>query len=506
MSTPADKSADHQAMCPYWERVDAILGGRDDVVEAGQKLLPKFANETDDDYKDRLKNAKFTNIFRDIVENLAARPFAQELTVETTNAQLKDLCSDIDGQGNSIHVFGAETFFQGIAMGLDWILVDKPPIKAGATIAEERAIGARPYWVHICADDVIAAKSVMFGGQEVLTHVRIEEEAVVKVDEWTDKEVERIRVFNRDVTYEGNRVIAVAPATFEVYEKQIDPVTKRVAWVSVDAGPVGIGIIPMVPYFVGRREGATYQVLPAMQDAADLQVEHYQAETDLKYASKFSTMPILVGEGVSPPTRTEAFITENGTGTREIPEPIRVGPKTVLFSPTDANGNHGSWKWMEISAQSLTFLAKQVDHIEMQLRELGRQPLTAQSGNLTVITTAMAASKGNSAVQAWALNLKDALEYALRITDMWLGTTSNATVQIFTDFGLEMESDKAPDFLLKLREKNEISRKALIREAKRRDFLSPDYDEAADMTEILAEIGGGDTTTDQINALPGGQQ
>jgi hypothetical protein len=46
------------------------------------------------------------------------------------------------------------------------------------------------------------------------------------------------------------------------------------------------------------------------------------------------------------------------------------------------------------------------------MRNLGRQPLA--TANLTVVTTANVSMKAHSAVQAWALLLKDALEQAWR--------------------------------------------------------------------------------------------
>src|SRR4030095_6548482 len=106
---------------------------------------------------------------------------------------------------------------------------------------------------------------------------------------------------------------------------------------------------------------------------------------------------------------------------------------------------------------------------ERQLRELGRQPLTADSGNLTVVTTAFAASKGNSAVQAWVINLKDALEQALQLPARWQAESVEPEVSVHTDFAIDMESDQAGTVLLEMRRHKDISRAALIEEAKRGD-------------------------------------
>jgi hypothetical protein len=242
----------------------------------------------------------------------------------------------------------------------------------------------------------------------------------------------------------------------------------------------------------GRRKGSSWQFVPPMQDAAYLQVEHYQQESNLKSIKEHAAFPMLSGNGVTPKTD------EAGN-----PVTVPVGPKTVLYAPRSNDGTPaGSWTFLEPAATSMKFLADDIKSIEEQLRELGRQPLTAQTGNLTVVTTAFAAQKGNSAIQAWALNLKDALERALQFTCLWLGDQSKPEVNIHTDFAIDLESDKAPDFLLKLRDNKEISRKAIINEAKRRDFLSPEYDADKDQEEIDKEAPADPTPQDLRDALP----
>jgi hypothetical protein len=55
---------------------------------------------------------------------------------------------------------------------------------------------------------------------------------------------------------------------------------------------------------------------------------------------------------------------------------------------------------------------------------------------------------------------------------------------------------------LKLRDNKEISRKAIINEAKRRDFLSPEYDADKDQEEIDKEAPADPTPQDLRDALP----
>lgn len=487
---PDNPSSDYTAMLPYWEMVETILEGAAAMRAAGERFLPKFPGESKDDYEFRRKNAKFTNIYRDIVENLASKPFAKQVDLVENSAsqKVKDIAEDIDGAGNHLHVVAGEMFFNGIANAIDWILVDHTPVPQGATVADEKRIGARPYWVRIPALRMLWVESAMIAGREEFTYAAISETTKVR-EGFAEKTVERVRLLIRDKLEAGG----YGPARFEVWEKS-SKTGQSAAWSVVDSGPITIGIIPLVPFLTGRRKEGSWQLLPPMQDAAYLQIEHYQQESGLKYASENTAFPMLAGNGVEPPIGPDGNVA-----------PAPVGPKRVLYAPPMEGSNsvtHGEWKFIEPNATSLKFLADQIKATEQQLRELGRQPLTAQTGNLTVVTTMFAAQKGNSAVQAWALNLKDALEQALAYTCLWLKDSSEPEASVYTDFDVETDSVEGMKVVLDMKKDNLISRAAAITEAKRRNILAPEYDEAKDMEAILHEIPGDDAEDDISAALP----
>lgn len=474
---PDHPSSVYSAMCPYWDMVGTILAGAQAMRDAGKKYLPQFPHETDKDYDYRRRNAKFTNIYRDIVESLASKPFSKELSFVDGSAStsILNLSEDIDSKGNNLHVFASHLFFQGINDAISWIFVDKTPVPEGATLAVERELGARPYWVHIHAKRMLAVYSDVVDGREVFIHARIHEPEVVR-EGYVERTVNRVRELNRDLLPNGT----YGPARFTLWEERLDDTTKKMEWFAVASGPIAIGEIALVPFIAGRRKEGTWEIVPPMQDAAYLQIEHYQQETNLKSIKEQSCFPMLSGNGVPP------AVDQSGNAVV-----VPVGPKAVLYAPPGPTGAHGSWSYVEPSAQSLAFLSKDVEATENQLRELGRQPLTAQSGNLTVVTTAFAAQKGNTVIQAWALNLKDALEQAMTFTTAWIGAdTSEPEINVHTDFSIDIESEAAPTFLLALHERKVISGKALINEAKRRDILVADFDEKADEKALLDEIPG----------------
>jgi hypothetical protein len=477
---PNSTSADHKAMADYWRMVETILGGAKAMRAAGETYLPKFEVESQAEYDLRRKHAKFTNVYRDIVENLAQRPFGTEVAInDDAPPDLTTFAEDVDGRGNNLHVFAGDVFFAGINAAIDWIMVDYTKgVPQGATRADEARLGARPYWVRYPASSVLAAYSAQINGREEFVHVRLSE-CVTERSGFKEVKKDRVRVLNREETEDGQ----YGPATYEVWEKQEVTGHDKNDWIVIEGPtPISIGIIPMVPFLAGRRIGQRWQVHPPMRDAADLQIDLYQQENALKNAKEFTAFPMLSASGVDPQ------ISDDGK-----PMAIAVGPKTVLYggAATDGGGG-GSWEFIEPSASSLSFLADDIKDTIKELRELGRQPLTAQSGNLTVVTTAFAAQKGNSAIQAWALNLKDALERALQITALWLRIDGEATVTINTDFDLGFGDDESFAQVIEMYRDGTISREQLVHEAKRRGIIDRDYDGDVDLDQILKEMDGED--------------
>lgn len=469
---PDTPSADHRAMRSYWDTVSDILGGEETMRAGAERYLPRFPNESKDNYLYRCRNSKLTNVFRDVVENLAAKPFSkpcQLIEPDKLPQSVRDLAEDIDGRGNNMHVFASRAFFSGIAKAYDGILVDFPKVKPGLTVAQEKKVGARPYWVHVPAENIVAAYTAMIDGKEQYVHVRLLEPAIIR-EGYEEVCVQRVRVLDRAETVTKDEATGVetrtyGEATFQLWEKRaVKRGEKKSSWAIVDQGPITIGVIPFVVFATGRRIDTTMRFQPALKDCAELQVQLYQEETNLKLAKEQTCFPMLAANGITPPI-----------GKDNQPLPVPTGPGAVLYAPMADNGEHGEWATLEPTAQSLKFLSDECKETGQKIRELGRQPLTAQTGNLTVVTTAFAAQKGNSAAQAWALALKDSLEQAWRFTGLWLKETVAVGVSVFTDFSIENDDGSAMTRLVTMAEKGKLSNETLWEEGKRRGELSAEF-------------------------------
>ena len=480
MKNPSTPSRDHVAMAPYWSKVSAIMGGVE-VMRTRPDYLPQFPDEDDKAYEFRRKNARMTNVYRDIVENLAQRPFSAEVVLsEDTPEKFIEFSDNVDGRGSSIHSFAGDVFFAGINSSIDWILVDyssNEKLPADASVEDERIAGVRPFWVRYPAESVIAVRSQVIAGVEQIVHARLMEVETVMSDDFEETEVKQVRVFNREVLDD----VAVGKPTFELWREVKDRPDK---WeLFQPARAMTIDEIPLVPFATGRRIGSSWTMHPPMRDAADLQVELFQQESALKNIWTLTGFPMLSANGIDPEV--------DGSGE---PVPIRVSPHTVLYGGVGASGTAGSWGYIEPNSQSLRFLADNIKDTIRELRELGRQPLTAQSGNLTVVTTAFAAQKGNAAIQAWALNLKAALERCLTLTGKWVKEEFSGDVVIDTEFDLGYGDDESFAHVLTMATAAVpmISTAAAIREAVRRGSLDRSFRKDEDELELLDEEASDD--------------
>ncbi len=475
------RNTDSAAMLPYWEKAADVIGGIESMIAAQAKYLPKFPDENQADYDFRLSLAKLTNIYGDTLESLACKPFAEpvKVKVDGTNDdtelpdEIEEILENIDGGGSDLTKFASEVFQEGINKSIDWIFIDYPkPDPNVKTVADAKAAKIRPYWSRVLAENMLEARSVYVNSQEILIYVRFLEFHDTK---------RKVREFTNDA----------GVINWNLYAKQDNG-----EWISEDSGTLqGIEIIPLVPFMVGRRKGKSFQFDPPLRNALELQITLYRQETALEFTKTMTAYPMLAGNGVKPPMEADGKSTKR----------LAVGPHRVLYAPPDGMGNSGSWAYVEPGASSLTFLKSDIDTTKQDLRELGKQPLTAQSGNLTVITTAVAAGKARSAVNAWGVSLGKALENALAITMQWMKDSRKLCVSVFDDY--DNFAEGALEALASARSNGDLSRQSYLNELKRRQVLSSDFDAEADAEALLnetpSEPGAGEL--DNPDGLPGTQ-
>ena len=511
LNQPVNKSSDYLAMVPYWDIVDVLLGGVEDLRAQGTKYLPRFQNEnvtqdpngrSYDPYELRRMHAPLTNIFEDIVGNLASKPFSHEVDLDENWHDAEPYATleeNIDGQGNNLHTFAEDVFKTAIEYAITWILVDftqaaPRPDNQPLSIAEESAQGLRPYWVHVNPTMLYAIYSDTIRGNEEIVHARIYE-PTLKLDGFIERVVRRVRVLQREpIAWDiVNKPIDYGPPQWFLYEEVVEPGQDTGSWALVEQGVLTISVIPLVPIIIGKRVPGTWQVRPPLKGIAYLQIEEYQQESNLKTVLELAAFPMLTGNGITPDT----------DGVK-----ISSGPRTVLFGGSSVDGQPGSWAYLEPAGGSMKILQDQLEKTRNEMRDLGKQPLTLQ--NQTVVTTAQIAVKANSAVQAWALRLKDGLEQAWKLTAEWLKKDDEPEVFVYTDFNVALDQGQGWNAIFQLRGLKDISRETAIQSAVRYGYLPENFDIKEDDKNLAAEAEQNQLQAEQminpVNGLPLSQQ
>lgn len=470
---PSAQSAERKAMQAAWSLISDVLAGITRIRSKSQTYLPKYEDEGQGEYSRRLTTAPWRPEFSDALQGLASKPFSKDVGLKDgASERMKALTEDIDGRGNSLTAFAAETFRKAIAKGVHLILVDYPAMhrdEDGETVrplskAEEDAIGARPYWIQVQADDIVALYTRWDAGREIIDHLRIRECSVVR-EGFGEKTIERIRVYE--------------PGVWEVYEK--NETTKR--WDRTSNGTISRGSkqvasVPAVLFFTGERLGEL-QVKPPLEELAHVQIELYQALSRQDEILTFASSPMLTANGMAQPLNQQ-----------NEPITVTVGPKSILFAPPGGDSGTPSWDYINPDAANIEQVRGHTQSIIADMRRLGMQPLTPQSGNPTATGQSIDAAKAHSAVQAWALGLKDAIEQAFVITAEWVNEEPTVEVHVSTDFSVVPFAQAPLQALKDARAARDISRPTYLDGLRRFDVLPQDFDQEADEQELAEEQQG----------------
>lgn len=465
-------SSAYDAMQPYWDKVEAIRGGTETMQAAARSMnfLPRLPKESAELYKWRVDTATFTDLFSDICDSLASKPFEKEVVVgDNAGKVFLDFAEDVDSSGSHVSIFAGEWFLGGILNAIEWVLVDFPQMHAGATLAD--ISGAKPYWVRIPANAMLMAKTAVVNGKVEIVYAKIKESQIVNGDDGGIKEVQQWRIFKRDFDKDG---FGWGRPYFEIWQADDNDLEAKL----VANSNLGIDSIPLVPLVIGEQENDQFQVRPPMRNLADKQVEYFQKENNLNHIETQSAFPMYVGLGLDQPQDAEG---KPATGV--------VGASTVIWTGRTPEGfATPDFKIIEPSGTTLAHLEKRLAATETQMRELGKMPMIAGTAGITQVAAAFASKKSSALIQIWAARLKDALENAMIFTAMWMGQRGvEPEIHVHTDFSVEIADADAPRILLDSYNAGLISRETYLSELKRRGILSPNFDLETDSEAILKE-------------------
>jgi hypothetical protein len=434
-----------------------VIGGTRRLRVAGELYLPRFPREMHSNHAMRLKTAVLTNVLKDAVENAIGRPFSQpvQLSAEAP-AAVQGWAEDMTLQKHTLGQFARSAFRNAITNGMIHILVDYRGVEGARTRKDELDGGARPYFVPILADRLIACYRETKAGVPQVVHARIHECEVMR-NGYAEETRERIRV--------------IEPGRVELWEAIAGK-----GWQKIEEQAYPHDSVPLFTFYAGELE-ADYIIDPPFLDLAHKNIEHWQLSSGYRNnldRCNFAMLAVKPMDGASSPV-------ENLRRDPDSPDAeaaFEVGPDTVLV---------GDWYYVEPNAAGLKETAARLDALKADMRLMGLDPMMPKTtGGVTATERSIEEAKSQSQLADWVVNFSDVLDQALAFAMDWDGVKGKTKVSISSDFPLTLDAEDV-DWLLKMRATGDLSRETVWDEAKRRGMLGPKFDAEKETARIEAE-------------------
>jgi hypothetical protein len=454
VSTPSHA---YTCMAEEWCLIDDLCGGTKAMREARETWLPKEEKETEVGYRARLQRSFLFPALSDTIDKLAGKPFSQPVQLEGNEKlpeALQGIKDDVDRAGTSLTLFARELFKAGIQYGLTHVLIDFPniPNAEKATLAQERELGARPYFTHVKPTNVIGWRTERLpNGKIKLVQVRIYETQTEPDGEWGEVVNEYIRVYGVDM--------------WELWKKG----PKQEKFVKVDEGIHTFGEVPLKTYYVNKTGFMTAK--PPLWDLAELNLCHWQSSSDQRNILRFARIGILFAKGFSD---------------EDLDKGLYIGPNQLVCS-SEPNAD---LRYVEHSGGAIGAGNDDLTKLESQMEILGLQPMIERSAASTATGKMIDEGRTTTDIKTWIRDLEDILIDCYQTAAKWLGQEleeETLKVNLTDTFDLMMRGDEDMDRLLAMSNANKLSDKTLLMEAKRRGLLQDQLDVEEELAAIEAQ-------------------
>ena len=432
------------------ELVRALMGGTYSMREKGEHFLPRHPAESSGVYKTRLQKTFLDNFVGLAIDKAAGKLFSKEIQVDDVPADIETLIENIDRQGRALDPFMLDVAKTAFQDGISYVMADMPRVEGVQTLADEKALGVRPYAIHIKPSSVLEIVSEMIGGVDTLTRVRIRE--VISVpDGWDYVTIEQIRVWYRE-----NGVVR-----WELYRQEKD----RKTWYLYDEGMTTFKAIYLVPFYTNRTgfmEGE-----PPFQNVAESNLEHWVVKSEFSHALSMQCFGMLTATGVN------------------LEDQIEVGPGKVL----KASAPDAKFAYAEPTGAGITLASDALKAIESRIETAGVNLRVENAGKVTATAAALDSEDTNAGLKAVANGFSDSIELLFQYFAEMMGqpTESAGTARVNDGFGQKHGTAAGMAEVAKGRALGDISRAAWVEIMQWRNEIPADFDIEADAERIAEE-------------------
>ncbi len=427
---------------PHWGLIEHLLGGTYKIRKGHRKFLPQEPRELDEAYDNRLQRSVLAPYYVRLERMLAGMLTRKPVRLDDVTDQIREQLFDVDLQGNDLQSWLYSTARLCIRYGHVGVLVDAP--KSGDN--------GRPYWISYSPRDILGFRTELSNGAQKLSQLRLFEKVVVADGLYGEKQVEQVRV--------------LTPGAFEIFQKD-----EKGDFRVVDEGTTSLSEIPFSVAYSNRV--GVLESFPPLADIAELNLQHYQVQSDLGNQLHISAVPMLALFGFP-----------------AAAEEISAGPGEALALPEGASANY-----IEPAGNSYDAQFRRLDQIVSQIYDLG---LAAVMGAKLAAETAESKridrSQGDSTMMVLAQQMQDMIDNCLRFHADYLQESQAGSSLVNRDFmGARLEPQEI-QALLQLYTAGTVTQETLLLQLEAGEVLGDDFDVEA---ELEATQAGGLLETPQ---------
>ena len=411
-------------MEPHWGLIETLLGGTYKIRKGHRKFLPQEPRELDEAYDNRLQRSVLAPYYIRLERMLAGMLTRKPVRLDDVSDVIREQLFDVDLQGNDLQTWLFQASRICIRYGHVGVLVDAPA----------SGENGRPYYVSYTPRDILGWRTELKDGKQELTQLRLQEKIVVPYGFYGEKQVEQVRV--------------LTPGAFEIHQKD-----QQGDFKVVEEGRTSLSEIPFSVAYSNRM--GVLESIPPLADIAELNLQHYQVQSDLSNQLHISAVPMLAIFGFP-----------------QSAEEISAGPGEALALPEGASA-----QYIEPAGNSYDAQFRRLEQIASQINELG---LAAVLGSKLVGETAEAKridrSQGDSTMMVVAQQMQDMIDNCLRFHAEYMQEPNAGSSLVNRDFmGTRLEPLEI-QALLQLYTAGTITQETLLLQLEAGEVLGDDFD------------------------------
>ena len=436
------------------EKCRTLMGGTETLRSLSETYLPRNEIESPKNYGARLKRSVLFNGYRKTVEDFCGRVFRNPVVLsDDVNEQFKQWSKSISFQGEALTDFGERVFTDGLQAGISYVYVETPVVKDQLNLEQEESLNVRPYFVHIPAERILGWKSSVLGGRTVLNQVRIFETvsdtSQSAYNEFKDTPVNQVRVLERNDGFVSS----------SIYRED-----SKGDWVIVESNYIDIDEIPLVPFYASRHSFMAGK--PPLEDLADLNIRHWQSDSDLSNTLRYVANPILFGKGFG-----------------ETKELMIANSSAILMGDSEAD-----LKYVELQGNSVSSVSDYVSQLEFRMEAMGLQLLVVKGGPQTATGEIRNETKEMSKLGMMAARFEEALENCYVLASKLSGVEwSPGSIKVNSDLTSFDLSPGVLNLLLGAVNSGKISVETFWDEMRRRGLLMDTFDPELESERLKLE-------------------